>query len=47
MTTVLVIDDHAAFRAQARALLTAEGYEVIGEAIDATSGLAGRTQSSP
>src|SRR5689334_20326375 len=32
MTTVLVIDDHAAFRAQARALLSTEGYDVVGEA---------------
>ncbi len=39
MTTILIIDDHAAFRAQARALLVAGGFSVIGEAVDGTSGL--------
>lgn len=32
--TVLIVDDHAAFRAAARSLLEAEGYDVVGEAID-------------
>jgi DNA-binding NarL/FixJ family response regulator len=32
--TVLIVDDHAAFRASARALLEAEGFEVVGEAGD-------------
>jgi DNA-binding NarL/FixJ family response regulator len=32
--TVLIVDDHAAFRASARALLEAEGFEVVGEAAD-------------
>ena len=32
MTTVLIVDDHGSFRASARALLEAEGYEVVGEA---------------
>ncbi len=31
-TTVLIVDDHPSFRATARALLEAEGYEVVGEA---------------
>jgi DNA-binding NarL/FixJ family response regulator len=39
MTTILIIDDHAAFRIQARALLVADGFSVIGEAVDGTSGL--------
>jgi DNA-binding NarL/FixJ family response regulator len=39
MTTILIIDDHAAFRVQARALLVADGFSVIGEAVDGTSGL--------
>jgi DNA-binding NarL/FixJ family response regulator len=39
MTTILIIDDHAGFRAQARALLAAEGFTVIGEALDGRSGL--------
>lgn len=37
--TVLIVDDHAAFRAGARRLLTAEGYEVVGEAEDGEAGL--------
>jgi DNA-binding NarL/FixJ family response regulator len=32
--TVLIVDDHAAFRASARALLQAEGFDVVGEAAD-------------
>jgi DNA-binding NarL/FixJ family response regulator len=32
--TLLIVDDHAAFRASARALLEAEGFEVVGEAAD-------------
>jgi DNA-binding NarL/FixJ family response regulator len=38
--TLLIIDDHAAFRAGARALLEADGYRVVGEAGDARAGLA-------
>lgn len=37
--TVLIIDDHAAFRAGARALLAADGYDVIGEACDGRRGI--------
>jgi DNA-binding NarL/FixJ family response regulator len=37
MTTVLIVDDHPSFRATARALLEAEGYEVVGEAADGAS----------
>lgn len=32
--TVLIVDDHEAFRASARALLQAEGFDVVGEAGD-------------
>jgi DNA-binding NarL/FixJ family response regulator len=32
--TVLIVDDHATFRASARALLEAEGFDVVGEAAD-------------
>jgi CheY-like chemotaxis protein len=32
--TVLIVDDHAGFRGFARAMLDAEGFEVIGEAGD-------------
>jgi DNA-binding NarL/FixJ family response regulator len=37
--TVVIVDDNDAFRAQARVLLTYEGYDVIGEAGTGTSGL--------
>ena len=33
-STVLIVDDHAAFRASARALLEADGFVVVGEAAD-------------
>jgi DNA-binding NarL/FixJ family response regulator len=32
--TVLIVDDHEGFRASARALLEAEGFDVVGEAAD-------------
>lgn len=32
--TVLIVDDHPSFRASARRLLEAEGFEVVGEAPD-------------
>ncbi|WUD70799.1 response regulator transcription factor [Streptomyces sp. NBC_00510] len=41
--TVLVVDDHAGFRAAVRGLLEAEDFEVVGEAADATEAVA-RTQ---
>jgi DNA-binding NarL/FixJ family response regulator len=37
--TVLIVDDHAAFRASARTLLELDGFEVIGEAADGESAL--------
>ena len=37
--SVLVVDDHAGFRAGVRHLLEAEGFEVVGEAVDAASGI--------
>jgi DNA-binding NarL/FixJ family response regulator len=37
--TVLIVDDHSAFRTSARTLLEDEGYEVVGEAEDGRSGL--------
>jgi DNA-binding NarL/FixJ family response regulator len=38
-TTVLVIDDHAAFRARARAMLEAQGFDVVGEVGDGETAL--------
>lgn len=39
MTTVLIVDDHASFRRQARAVLEADGFVVLAEAEDGASGL--------
>jgi DNA-binding NarL/FixJ family response regulator len=38
--TVLIVDDHAGFRSFARALLEAEGFEVVGEAADGAAAVA-------
>jgi DNA-binding NarL/FixJ family response regulator len=38
--TVLIVDDHAAFRESASALLEAEGFDVVGEAADGEDALA-------
>jgi DNA-binding NarL/FixJ family response regulator len=38
--TVVIVDDHAGFRSSARALLEAEGFDVVGEAGDGLSALA-------
>lgn len=37
--TVLIVDDHPSFRASARAVLEADGFEIVGEANDAASAL--------
>ena len=39
MNTILIVDDHAGFRVQARALLEADGFVVVGEAVDGATGL--------
>jgi DNA-binding NarL/FixJ family response regulator len=39
MPTILIVDDHAAFRLEARQLLEAEGFTVIGEAADGEAAL--------
>jgi DNA-binding NarL/FixJ family response regulator len=38
--TVLIVDDHDGFRRDARALLEADGFEVVGEAADGESAIA-------
>jgi DNA-binding NarL/FixJ family response regulator len=45
--TVLIVDDHAGFRAFARALLEAEDLDVVGEAEDAASALAAASRLRP
>ena len=36
---VLIVDDHAPFRALARRLLTADGFDIVGEAADGASAI--------
>jgi len=38
--TVVIVDDHAAFRSAARALLQAAGFTVVGEAADGRAAVA-------
>jgi DNA-binding NarL/FixJ family response regulator len=38
LPTVLIVDDHGGFRSFARAVLQAEGFEVVGAAGDGESG---------
>ena len=45
--TVLIVDDHAAFRSAARALLEADGFDVVGEAADGASALAAARRLRP
>jgi DNA-binding NarL/FixJ family response regulator len=45
--SIVIVDDHSGFRACARRLLESEGYEVIGEASDAASGLAAARALEP
>jgi DNA-binding NarL/FixJ family response regulator len=44
---VIVVDDHPGFRRCAKALLTAEGFDVVGEAADGASGLAAAAELVP
>ena len=44
---MLIVDDHAGFRSFARALLEAEGYDVVGEAEDGKSALAEARRLNP
>jgi DNA-binding NarL/FixJ family response regulator len=45
--TVLIVDDHAGFRASARRLLECEGFEVVGEAPDAASAIEAVRELAP
>jgi DNA-binding NarL/FixJ family response regulator len=44
---VLIVDDHAGFRAHARRLLECEGYRVVGEAADCASALEAARELAP
>ena len=46
-TTVLIVDDHPSFRATARAVLEAEGFDVVGAAEDGASALAAVDELRP
>src|SRR5947209_1302592 len=45
--SVLIVDDHPSFRASARRLLEAEGFDVVGEASDGQSAIAAVQQLQP
>jgi DNA-binding NarL/FixJ family response regulator len=47
VTTVLIVDDHPGFRASARDLLAAEGFDVVGEAPDGESALTAARELHP
>ena len=44
---VLIVDDHAGFRAAARAMLEAEGFDVVGEAADGAGALVACARLEP
>jgi DNA-binding NarL/FixJ family response regulator len=46
-TRVLIVDDHAPFRALARLLLTAEGFDVVGEAGDGATAITAARDLEP
>jgi DNA-binding NarL/FixJ family response regulator len=45
--TVLIVDDHDGFRHNARALLEADGFEVVGEAANGESALVEAVRLQP
>ena len=45
--TVLIVDDHPSFRASARRMLEADGYEVVGEAADGSAAIAAARELHP
>jgi DNA-binding NarL/FixJ family response regulator len=47
MKTTLIIDDNKGFRVQVRALLEADGFDVVGEAEDGRSGIAAARSLRP
>lgn len=47
MTSVLIVDDHRIFRTDARELLEAAGYEVVGEAGDGATGVEAARRLAP
>lgn len=47
LLTVLIVDDHYGFRAFARTILEADGFEVIGDAADGETGIAAADKLRP
>jgi DNA-binding NarL/FixJ family response regulator len=47
MLTVLIVDDHDGFRQRARALLEADGFEVVGEAASGSAAVAAAAELEP
>jgi DNA-binding NarL/FixJ family response regulator len=47
VTTILVVDDHAGFRAAAAALVTAGGFQVVGEAANGVDAIAAARALAP
>lgn len=45
--SVLIVDDHAAFRTFARTLLQSEGFQIVGEAEDGASAIATAARLRP
>ena len=45
--SVLIVDDHPSFRASARRLLEAEGFDVIGEASDGQTAIVAAEELKP
>ena len=45
--SVLIVDDHPSFRASARRLLEAEGFNVVGEAADGHEAIAAALELQP
>jgi DNA-binding NarL/FixJ family response regulator len=45
--SVLIVDDHPSFRASARMLLEAEGFDVVGEAEDGRAALQAVSELAP
>lgn len=44
---VLIVDDHAGFRAVARALLESDGFDVVGDAVDGRSAVLAAARLRP
>jgi DNA-binding NarL/FixJ family response regulator len=46
-TTILIVDDHPSFRASARAILEADGFQVVGEVEDGAGAIDAVSEKHP